>query len=405
MRRRRRLSVPGTTRGRLAGGGERGPVGTAGLGAAQGAGARQGLSRAGCWRPCVGGRQAGPCGAAGPWCHGWGGAGSYGHSPVLGWAASPLCLWFQAWALTGQGGQRHRAASAHTWAAGAAAPEVPPGAGPAACTPASAVTPASLLFAGSPKPSPTGRSPPPPRRRRCTWSQSMPSPGSRTSGSRSWWCCPGRLTSMSGWPATVRGGGAGRGGLSLPRGPPELVPSVCTHKLTEAEAWDGQPHRALGSLQRERLGAGHQGRGRLRDASVAAGPGWGGLRPGGRLTRTCQPGSALGSQNTLRRAVCRLSSEESAAGAVAMLVVSPSSWGWKEPGWEVFCPGHRGGHWVAVAGALCPAQHRGPCRPPQRRCCAEAVASGLVSASRHAQGLRRGSGPAFPSQPRHSFTT
>lgn len=126
------------------------------------------------------------------------------------------------------------------------------------------------------------------------------------------------LASNSAWGR----GGAGRGGLSLPQGPPELVPSVCTHKLTEAEARDGQPHRALGSLQRGQLGAGHQGRGRLRDVSVAAGPGWGGPRPGGRLARTCQPGLALGSQNTLRRAVCQLSSEESAAGAAAVSGVS-----------------------------------------------------------------------------------
>ncbi|EAX02449.1 HCCA2 protein, isoform CRA_c [Homo sapiens] len=42
------------------------------------------------------------------------------------------------------------------------------------------------------------------RRGRPTWSLSTPRPGSPTSSSRSWWCCPARLTLTSGWPATPR---------------------------------------------------------------------------------------------------------------------------------------------------------------------------------------------------------
>lgn len=73
--------------------------------------------------------------------------------------------------------------------------------------------PRSLLSAGSPRRSPTGRSPRR-RRRRCTWSRSTRSPGSPSASSRSWWRCRERSTSTSGWPATVRGrarGGAGAG--------------------------------------------------------------------------------------------------------------------------------------------------------------------------------------------------
>lgn len=181
--------------------------------------ARPGGAPATCPRwPCSGGLGLVGAGrAAGPWCHTLGGEPAHVATLLsLGGLRAPCCLGFQAWALKGQGGHRRRAASAHTWAAGAAAPR----ARPAASMPASAVTRASLLSAGSPKPSPTGRSPPP-RRRRCTWSQSTPSPGSQTSGSRSWWCCPGRSTSTSGWPATVRGGGVGpgRGGPSFPPKP------------------------------------------------------------------------------------------------------------------------------------------------------------------------------------------
>lgn len=46
--------------------------------------------------------------------------------PTSGGLHAPCCLGFQAWALTGQGGQRRRVASTHTRAPGAVAPELPP---------------------------------------------------------------------------------------------------------------------------------------------------------------------------------------------------------------------------------------------------------------------------------------
>lgn len=112
--------------------------------------------------------------------------------------------------------------------------------------------PCSLLSAGSPKRSPTGRSRRR-RRRRCTWSRSTRSPGSPTASSRSWWCCPARSTSTSGWPATVRGAGRGAGHLhavqflGIPRAP--LVEGVlpCGPGL-------GWPHRAHARVSWKRRG-------------------------------------------------------------------------------------------------------------------------------------------------------
>ena len=335
-------------------------------------------SRASAWRAAGPLCRRIPCEAAGPWCHTLGGGelARMATLPTSGGLHAPCCLGFQAWALTGQGGQRRRVASTHTRAPGAVAPELPPRAGPAASTPASAVTPASLLFAGSPKPSPTGRSPPP-RRRRCTWSQSTPSPESRTSGSRSWWCCPGRSTSTSGWPATVRGGGGGAGqdGLSFPRGPPELVLSICMHKLIEAEARDDQPRRALGSLQRQVLGAGpgRTGGGTPGQGEAAGHKRGSRARMGravawGRLTCTCQPGLALSSRST-PAGPCAGSPQRSGCLCgrelvlPAMLVVSPTGWGWQELGCEVFCPGLRGGHLVSVARGTLPSSAPWPVLP------------------------------------------
>lgn len=106
----------------------------------------------------------------------------------------------------------------------------------------------------------------------------MPSPGSPTASSGSWWCCPGRSTSTSGWPATVRGdGGRAAGGLGATAaaagreavqvaalqvlGDPQS--SVCrgcaAHVASglavahqrggrDAEAWGGQPCSALRGL-------------------------------------------------------------------------------------------------------------------------------------------------------------
>ncbi|XP_029063378.1 MOB kinase activator 2 isoform X1 [Monodon monoceros] len=121
---------------------------------------------------------------------------------------------------------------------------------------------------GSLKPSPTGRSPLP-RRRRCTWSRSTPSPGSPTSGSRSWWCCPGRSTSMSGWPATVRGGGlAGPGGQPpVSRRTPRSWCSAPPPSATTRVSW--KPRPGVTSP------AGHSGSPQMRGLSAGPGRTWG----------------------------------------------------------------------------------------------------------------------------------
>lgn len=94
------------------------------------------------------------------------------------------------------------------------------------------------------------------------------------------------LASNSAW-----GWGGARAGRPLVSPEtPELVLSILAHKLTDAEARDGQPTEPWGPRRDGDSvgvlvtpGVGHQGQGKLWDASVVAGPRWGGPRPGGWL--------------------------------------------------------------------------------------------------------------------------